>query len=679
MKWIFPPVAIAAFVLTEATLSAAVITTIGRLENSESSARFHFDNVPAPAKGDAGEKGKFTVVDGVVDSNGGEPGVLNDGALPRGEDQPRRNFFFAPNSDGGRLQLDLVSPVDIRQINSYSWHNEARGPQVYKLYASDGSAAGFEATPKRDKDPEKSGWTLVAKVDTRPAKGELGGQYGVSLSDSSGTIGKYRYLLFDIERTETTDGFGNTFFSEIDIIDGSGAQPINTPVNALAIKTIEAGGGQYQISLDTSEAPDLTDWVVKELAPVVQEWYPKVVDYLPSEGFTAPKRVSIVFTPEYEGVAATGGNRIQCAPRWFRQNLQGEAKGAVVHELVHVVQQYGLARRNNPQAARNPGWLVEGLADYVRWFRYETNSHGAEVTAGNIGRVRYNSSYRPTANFLNWVSVTYKSNLVQTLNAAMRQGKYSGDLWTAATGKTVEDLGDEWRQAAATKLGVKLGGSEVDLGQLPAAEREAGWKPLFNGRDFSGWHNFKSEGVKPGWKVTDGALVCADPHNAGDLCTNERYDWFELQLDYNITPAGNSGIMFHVTDDGGAAWATGPEFQLEDNKEAKDAQRCGWLYALYQPPVDPKTGQILDATKPAGQWNHVRLLITPEKCEHEINGVKYFEYTLGSDDFRQRVAKSKFNSMPLFAKFDKGYIALQGDHGSIWFKNIKIRPIQAKK
>ncbi len=195
----------------------------------------------------------------------------------------------------------------------------------------------------------------------------------------------------------------------------------------------------------------------------------------------------------------------------------------------------------------------------------------------------------------------------------------------------------------------------------------------------AGWHNFKREGVRPGWQVKDGALVCADPHNAGDIVTSNKFDWFELQLDYNISEAGNSGIMYHVTNQGGAIWATGPEFQLEDNVKAADHIRCGWLYALYQPPADPHTGKPLDATKPVGQWNHVRLLITPEKCEHEINGVKYFEYVLNSEDFKRRVARSKFARMPYFAKSDTGYIGLQGDHGSVSFRNIKIRPIPEAK
>jgi hypothetical protein len=230
-------------------------------------------------------------------------------------------------------------------------------------------------------------------------------------------------------------------------------------------------------------------------------------------------------------------------------------------------------------------------------------------------------------------------------------------------------LAGAWRLNAADSTAINT---------LTDAEKAAGWKLLFDGKDFNGWHNFRADGVKPGWQVKDGAMVCVDPHNAGDIVTEDQFGGFELQLDYNISEAGNSGIMYHVVDQGRAVWASGPEFQLEDNEKAADKIRCGWLYALYQPPDDPKTGKPLDATKPVGEWNHVRLLVTPEKCEHEINGVKYFEYVIGSDDFKARVAKSKFATMPLFAKADTGRLALQGDHGQVSFRNIKIRAIGKK-
>lgn len=214
---------------------------------------------------------------------------------------------------------------------------------------------------------------------------------------------------------------------------------------------------------------------------------------------------------------------------------------------------------------------------------------------------------------------------------------------------------------------------------LTEAETKAGWKLLFNGTDLTGWSNFKSDKIKPGWQVKEGNLVCADPKNAGDLCTTDQYDWFELQLEFKMAPAANSGIIYHATDAGGAVWATGPEVQLEDNAKAKDPERCGWLYGLYKPENDPKTGKPLDATKAAGEWNHIRIVISPDKCTHEVNGVKYVEYVLGSEDFNKRVAASKFGKMKDFAKVHKGYIALQGDHGEVSFRNVKLLPLKGAK
>jgi hypothetical protein len=224
---------------------------------------------------------------------------------------------------------------------------------------------------------------------------------------------------------------------------------------------------------------------------------------------------------------------------------------------------------------------------------------------------------------------------------------------------------------------------------LTAEEKAAGWQLLFDGTTFKGWHTFHKPDVTPGWQIKDGVLVCANPAEAGDLVTSNQYNWFELQLDYNITDGGNSGILFHVVGENMAkwpTWVTGPEFQLLDNVNGHDAeprQMSGWLYGLYQPPVDPKTGKPLDATRPVGEWNHIRLLVTPEKCEHDMNGVKYFEYVLHSDDFDARVSASKFGNGQLgivapLAQSNIGAIALQGDHGMISFRNIKIRPITPK-
>ena len=220
------------------------------------------------------------------------------------------------------------------------------------------------------------------------------------------------------------------------------------------------------------------------------------------------------------------------------------------------------------------------------------------------------------------------------------------------------------------------------VNQLTDDEKKAGWKLLFDGKSFAGWHNFKREDVRPGWQVKDGALVCADPQNAGDLVTADKYDWFELSIEYNISEAGNSGILFHVTDEGRTTWNTGPEIQLLDNQKGRDAQRSGWLYQLYKPENDPKTNQPVDATKPVGEWNHIRVVIAahPAKSEVAMNGVKYYDFVWKSDDFKNRVAQSKFpKNSPNFAKYDTGYIGLQGDHGSVSFRNIKIHPLSVTK
>jgi hypothetical protein len=141
--------------------------------------------------------------------------------------------------------------------------------------------------------------------------------------------------------------------------------------------------------------------------------------------------------------ASAGGARINLNIRWFRGELKREALGAVVHELVHVVQNYGSANRS--RANRPPGWLVEGIADYIRWFLYEPQLKGAEMTKDNIALARFDSSYRVSGNFLNWVTLNHEQEIVKKLNAAARDGKYDEKLWKEFTGKTLQELGADWK------------------------------------------------------------------------------------------------------------------------------------------------------------------------------------------------------------------------------------------
>lgn len=418
-------------------------------------AGFRFANVPAPAVNDAGSKARVTIVEGRRDPNGGDVIRLNDGKVPGDEDQPSRNFFFAAGSDGGRIVLDLGGLVPVRQINTYSWHADTRAPQVYALYISDGSSGAFNAEPKRDVAPESAGWRPLAKVDTRPQNGAPGGQYGVTITNTDGLIGTFRYLLFAISRTEDRDAFGNTFFSEIDVIGANDTAETVPAAAATITRTFGTPDGRYRFTTDTTAAADLTEWAEKELAPVVQAWYPRIVELLPGEGFMAPTNITILFREGMGGTpASAAGSKVNCNVEWFRKNLKGEARGSVVHELVHVAQQYGRARRTNPNAARVPGWLVEGIPDYIRWFLYEPETKGAEITARNFARAKFDASYRITGNFLNWVTLQHDAKIVPKMNAAAREGRYTPELWKEYTGKTVQELGDEWRSGHQRRLGI---------------------------------------------------------------------------------------------------------------------------------------------------------------------------------------------------------------------------------
>ena len=210
--------------------------------------------------------------------------------------------------------------------------------------------------------------------------------------------------------------------------------------------------------------------------------------------------------------------------------------------------------------------------------------------------------------------------------------------------------------------------------ELTDAEKAAGWKLLFDGRDASAqWRGYKKDKLPEQWIVEDGALV---RKGGGDIITRDEFESFELSIDWKISPGGNSGIMFKVLETSGPPWNTGPEAQIQDNAGGHDPQKAGWMYALYPASVD--------TTKPVGEWNHFILKCQKTaaggyKCEHIMNGTKYVEYEIGSDDWNEKVAKSKFGKFPGFAKAAKGHICLQ-DHGNeVAFRNIKIRELPALK
>jgi hypothetical protein len=194
------------------------------------------------------------------------------------------------------------------------------------------------------------------------------------------------------------------------------------------------------------------------------------------------------------------------------------------------------------------------------------------------------------------------------------------------------------------------------------------WTVLFDGKTVKGLRGYKQSGFPDSWEVVDGTLKTVPGHGV-DLISEEVYKNFELELEWKVPKGGNSGIFYFATEEGNYIWQSAPEMQVVDDEKHTDGKNtltsAGALYALIAPSAN--------VVKPVGEFNQVRIKVKNNHVEHWLNGTKIVEYVYGSDMMWDLVAKSKFNKMPLFAKASEGHIGLQGDHGLIWYKNIRIR------
>tara|TARA_B100000745_G_C20036976_1_gene353221 strand:- start:133 stop:786 length:654 start_codon:yes stop_codon:yes gene_type:complete len=194
------------------------------------------------------------------------------------------------------------------------------------------------------------------------------------------------------------------------------------------------------------------------------------------------------------------------------------------------------------------------------------------------------------------------------------------------------------------------------------------WTVLFDGKTVKGLRGYKQSGFPDSWEVVDGTLKTVPGHGA-DLISEEVYKNFELELEWKVPKGGNSGIFYFATEEGNYIWQSAPEMQVVDDEKHTDGKNtltsAGALYALIAPSAN--------VVKPVGEFNQVRIKVKNNHVEHWLNGTKIVEYVYGSDMMWDLVEKSKFNKMPLFAKASEGHIGLQGDHGLIWYKNIRIR------
>ena len=212
------------------------------------------------------------------------------------------------------------------------------------------------------------------------------------------------------------------------------------------------------------------------------------------------------------------------------------------------------------------------------------------------------------------------------------------------------------------------------INTLSEMEKKEGWRLLFNGKNLDGWRTFQGKEIS-GWKVIDGVLnnsgVGSD--HGGDIITREKFQNFELSLEWKIAPRSNSGIFYHVNEKiGTAIYESGPEYQLIDDKGwpdiLRDDQHSGANYGMHA----PKNAVVKDAT----EWNQTRIVVDGTHVQHYLNGVKVVDYQLWDDDWKLLKEKGKWKDYPYYGMARKGQIGLQDHGGLAQFRNIKIKVIK---
>lgn len=216
---------------------------------------------------------------------------------------------------------------------------------------------------------------------------------------------------------------------------------------------------------------------------------------------------------------------------------------------------------------------------------------------------------------------------------------------------------------------------------LTDQQKADGWQLLFDGQTASGWHKYGGGPVGSAWKIADGTLYLDTASKkdgkivgGGDIVTSEEYENFHLQLDWKISPNGNSGIMFYVIDDSvkyKKPYETGPEMQVLDNEGHRDGKiikhRAGDLYDLIS--------SSKETVKPVGEWNHAEIKAMNGKLDFYLNGENVVSTTMWDDNWKQMLAKSKFKEWKDFGTYKKGKICLQDHDNLVWYRNIMIKKL----
>lgn len=190
----------------------------------------------------------------------------------------------------------------------------------------------------------------------------------------------------------------------------------------------------------------------------------------------------------------------------------------------------------------------------------------------------------------------------------------------------------------------------------PGGRPPAGFQPLFNGRDLSGWTVL--DGKLDQWGAEQGILFVKGG-GGGWLMTEDVYADFELRLDYHLPHSGNSGVALRAPLKGDPAYE-GMEIQLIDDvnwKDLRPAQHTGSIYDVVPPLRQP--------ARP-GEWNQMRIVARGRRVVVEVNGALVVDADL--DQFKD--LKDKHPGLLR----DSGHLGLQSHDGRFDFRNLYIKP-----
>jgi hypothetical protein len=203
------------------------------------------------------------------------------------------------------------------------------------------------------------------------------------------------------------------------------------------------------------------------------------------------------------------------------------------------------------------------------------------------------------------------------------------------------------------------------------------WIVLFDGNSTDKLRGYKMPGFPDqAWKVEDSALVAQTGVPNIDLVTKDEYRNFELELEWKVSPAGNSGVFYHVKESLGHEsgngnspnWLDNFEMQILDDINFNDTaaiRSAGSLYDL----IIPQHKHL----KPIGEYNQARLIVNGTHVEHWLNGYKVVEYEIGSPEMTRMLSESKFKNNPGYGKSANGLIMFQHHGQKVWLRKIKIR------